>query len=90
MKFYVRDTFNIPSRNLFVLAGSIVEGTVRPGMSVRIPFNKGFSHSHEVCAIEFARRHGGEDVCLCLRYSDDDELDFLKGLNIGDETIAID
>ena len=79
----------LPSRNLFILAGSIVEGTVRPGMSVRIHCNRSFSVSHEICAIEFARRQHGEDVCLCLRYSDDDELNFLKSLNIGDETVAV-
>ena len=29
-KFYVRDTFEIPDRRLFVIAGSVVEGEVRP------------------------------------------------------------
>jgi hypothetical protein len=31
VKFYVKDTFEIPDRRLFVMAGSVVEGEVRAG-----------------------------------------------------------
>jgi hypothetical protein len=88
-EFYIRDTFEIPSRNLFVLAGSIVDGTVRPGMSVHIYLNKSFLIDYKIHALEFARRDGREDTCLCLRCADDDELDFLKCLNLGDETVTL-
>lgn len=59
-------------------------------MSIRIDLNSSISLDYEISAIEFARREGGEDVCLCVRYSDEDELDILKGLNIGDEFLPID
>ena len=89
VKFYIRDTLEIPSRHLFVLAGSIVEGTVRPGMSVKVLYNKSLPLDYKIHALEFARRDGREDTCLCLRYADDEELDFLKCLNLGDETVTL-
>ncbi len=37
-KFHVKDTFEVPDRGLFVLAGSIVDGIVRSGMFVHLGF----------------------------------------------------
>lgn len=36
-KFHVRDSFEIPDRKVFVLAGSIVVGEIWTGMFVRLP-----------------------------------------------------
>ena len=89
-KFHVRSTFTLKSRNLFILAGSIVEGFVKPGMSVRIAFKPSFSLVLEINSIEFSRRPGGEeDVCLCIKCEEDRKLGFLNGLAIDDETVAI-
>ena len=35
-KFHMRDTFEL-ARNLFILAGTMLEGEIQPGMFVRIP-----------------------------------------------------
>lgn len=63
-RFHVRDTFEIPDRQLFVMAGSVVEGEMRAGMFVRAPFNPSLDMTAWIHSIEFARRHGGEYVCL--------------------------
>jgi hypothetical protein len=87
-KFHVRDTFEIPSRKLFVLAGSIVEGEIRKGMFVHVPCNSALDITGKIHSIEFARRNDGEDVCLCFE-GDSDELGFWRAMNITDETLEI-
>jgi hypothetical protein len=89
-KFRVTESFALESRSLFVLAGSIVEGDIEPGMLVGIPFNPAVSMTAPIDAIEVALRPGGaEDVCLCFRYADDEELSFWQALNIGEETLEV-
>jgi hypothetical protein len=88
-KFHVRDTFELPDRKLFVLAGSIVEGEIRKGMFVRLPFNPSLDMTAQIHSIEFARRLGGsEDVCLCIE-SEPELAVILRGLDIGDETFEV-
>jgi hypothetical protein len=73
-----------------VLAGSIAEGIIRPGMVVGIRFNSAVSMAAPIDAVEFALRSGGaEETCLCIRYADDEELSIWQGLNIGDETVEV-
>jgi|GEM_PF-1711206 len=84
-KFHVKNTFEIPDRKLFVMAGSIVEGEIRAGMFVHIAFNPSFATTARIHSIEFARRQGGEDICLCIE-ADTELAEFMRDLNIGDET----
>lgn len=89
LKFYVRHTFEIPERNLFVMAGEIVEGDVRAGMFLRVPFNSRLAMTARIHSIEFARRLGGsEDVCLCFE-AESNALDLWRGLSIGGEIFEI-
>tara|TARA_R110002096_G_scaffold168538_14_gene339417 strand:+ start:3177 stop:3470 length:294 start_codon:yes stop_codon:yes gene_type:complete len=89
-KFHVKDTFTIEGRPHFVLAGSIVEGEIRPGMFVRVPFNSSTAMTARIDCIEFARRLGGhEDTCLCIRCTEPEELEIWRGLDIGDETFEV-
>ncbi len=88
-KFHVRDTFEIPDRSLFVMAGSIVDGEVRTGMFVRIPMFPTHGIQFEVHSIEFALRQGGrEDVCLCLQLGPN-VTEILRGLKIADQTLQV-
>jgi hypothetical protein len=87
-RFYVRDTFEIPDRKLFIMAGSIVEGDIQAGMFVCVQFNPSFAVTVRIHSVEFARRQSGEDVCLCIE-SEPDLTELLRGLNIGDETFEI-
>jgi hypothetical protein len=89
-KFFVFDTFEVASRNLFVLAGEIREGEIRAGMKVHIRLNSSVSTTATIHQIEFSRRHQGrEDVCLCIFNEDDTELMILRGLNIGNEMVEV-
>jgi hypothetical protein len=88
-RFHVRDTFEILDRKLFVMAGSVVEGEIRKGMFVRVPFNSSLDMTARIHSIEFARRLGGsEDVCLCIE-SEPELAEILRGLDIGDETFEV-
>jgi hypothetical protein len=87
-KFHVRDTFEIPNRKLFVLAGSIVEGEIRKGMYINILCNSALNISGEIHCVEFVRRKDGEDLCLCLE-AGQNELDFWRAINISGETVEI-
>jgi hypothetical protein len=88
-KFYVRDTFEIPDRRLFVMAGSIVEGEIRAGMFLRVGFDSALDMTARIHSIEFARRLGGEDdVCLCFE-AEPELLEIWRGLKIGDETFEV-
>jgi hypothetical protein len=87
-KFRVNYTFALKSRRLFVLAGSIVEGEIRAGMIVNVPFT--LVISGQIHSIEFARRTDGrEDVCLCVTYEDPDELGVWNALNVQNETLDV-
>ncbi len=88
-KFFVFDTFELASRNLFVLAGEIREGEIKAGMNVNIRFNSSVSMTAPIHSIEFALRRGREDVCLCILYEDDTDLMIWRGLNIGDEIVEV-
>ncbi len=79
--FRVRETFEIPDRNLFVIAGSIVEGKIQKGMFVHVPLNSEVGMRLLIDNIEFARRQDGEDVCLCI-WSGPQFTEKLRGLKI--------
>ena len=66
------------------MAGSIVEGEIRNDMFVHIPINSSLVMTARIHSIEFVRRQGGEDVCLCIK-SELELAEFLRGLSIGDE-----
>jgi hypothetical protein len=89
-KFQVTETFVLEARSWFVLAGSIAEGVIKPGMLVGIPFNSVVSMTAPIEAVEFRLRPGGaEDTCLCIRYADEEELSLWQGLSIGEETLDV-
>jgi hypothetical protein len=89
-KFHVKNTFMVEGRPYFVLAGTIMEGTIRPGMVVGVPFHSSLMMTAQIDYIEFARRLGGhEDTCLCIRCDDPDELAVWRGMNLVDETLEV-
>ncbi len=89
-KFYVLDTFALESRKLFVLAGSVIDGDLRPGQLVRVPLNGGVAIEARIEAVEFARRSPQrEDVCICISYCELGELEFWQSLNINNEEVEV-
>jgi hypothetical protein len=86
-KFYIRATLESPTRRLFVLAGSITEGEIKPGMLVHVPINSQLSVAAHIAAMESTPHEGGEDVCLLL--SDGPEVEALRRVNIADELCEV-
>jgi len=87
-KFFVKRTFEIPDRRIFVLAGEITEGEIARGMFVNIPLNSELKVRYRIECIEFARSEKTEDVCLCLP-TEEGEAEIFRALNIGDETLEV-
>jgi hypothetical protein len=87
-QFHVRHSFEIPDRKLFVMAGSIVEGEIRTGMFVRVPLNSDTGIRLFIDSIEFARRHDGEDICLCIS-SGPNFTEVLRGFDFRDQTFEV-
>lgn len=88
-RFHISEVFPLKSRSLFVLAGNILDGTVSPGMFVHIPFNGSVAMTAAIHAVEFIRHKDREELGLCIKCEDDEELDLWAGLNIGSETVEI-
>jgi hypothetical protein len=89
-RFHIHDAFAIENRSLFVLAGSVLDGVIRPGMSISVPFNSSVSITARIDAIEFARHpNGREDTCLCIRCADRAELATWREFNLRDEFVEV-
>jgi hypothetical protein len=87
-RFHVKDTFEVPSRQIFVMAGSVIEGGISAGMFVHFPLNSIDVMTVRIHCIEVARRQGGDDVCLCFE-AQGKAGELLRGLNIGNETFDV-
>ena len=89
-KFHVKETFEIPSRDLFVMAGDLVSGTVRAGMLIHIRLNSQVATTVPIYRIETAQLtdQRGRQFCLCVRGSAEDR-QILRGMNIRDEVVDV-
>ena len=66
-KFYVKDTFEIPCRQLFALSGRVIEGEIHTGMFVPVMYNTAVQLTARIHSVEYTGETGdGKDVCLCL------------------------
>jgi hypothetical protein len=88
-RFHVRETFAIPDKPTFVLAGFVIEGEVVAGMAVGVPFNATAKMTANIDRIEFIRRPDGDVVCLCFDCSVRDELTLWEALKIKNRSIEI-
>jgi putative transposase len=88
--FYCEATFVIPCRLSFVLAGQVIDGTVRPGMRVSIPLTDGevFSRPiHSVGLISTTDKKGR--VGLSLQCDTRGEIESLQRLEVQDVMCCI-
>lgn len=88
-KFQVNTTFRLEVNGWFVLAGSLLEGSLSKGMIVSVPCNSALNITAPIDSIEFARRIGGEDICVCISCADEDEFALWEGLNLSGEMLEI-
>ncbi len=63
-KFQVKDRFELPEQQQFVLAGSVIEGEVQPGMWVNVPCSEFMTLRAPILEVETTTRSGREDVGL--------------------------
>lgn len=89
-RFHVKDTFEIElSERVFVLAGEIVEGTIKAGMLVHIPNNLATAVTAPIHSIEFlSRRPERDDICLCVK-SGTDAVQILREMDVRGKTLEI-
>lgn len=87
-RFRVDDAFALESRLLFVLAGEIVEGTVRAGMVLHVPLNSSLTVTALVHGVESLRAAGtAGSTALTIRADDDLDLALWEGMRLGDGEI---
>jgi len=89
-KFRVKDSLYLPNRQIFALTGEILEGTIKNGMKISVPFNSATAMSLVIDSIEFVLKTGeASDVALCIKCADSDEAELLRSLALKDETLDI-
>jgi hypothetical protein len=87
-RFHAQDTFTIPSRDVFVIAGDVVEGQVSKGMTVHIPLNGGLSMTATITALEHISTDGPAEVGLVITANAEDRA-FLTAQNIRNEDLNV-
>jgi hypothetical protein len=89
-KFSVVGSFFMPSRNLFVAVGDVIEGNVKAGMTVAVTLSTVQVTTPiqgvEVITVDFRdQAYSG----LGFGFDDPDELEFWSALRIGGEVLEI-
>lgn len=87
-KFHVRNTFELPERQLFVLAGSVIEGEVSKGMLIHVPFNPMLHMTERIDAVERLTGKDGISIGLCLK-ADRELAEFWRGTNVENEILEV-
>ncbi|HEX8319445.1 hypothetical protein [Longimicrobium sp.] len=91
VRFRVEYTFVIAERGLFVLAGEIVEGSVRPGMVLQVPLNDMVTITAPVHGVEAVDASGQRSrTGLTLKCEDDIDLSLWRGLNLDGHVFTVD
>ncbi len=93
-RFHVKGTFQLDGDGpRAVIYGDVVEGTIREGMSVQIPFNGSLSMAARIEAIEFldnvSERISHVGLVLDVEELAQEEVELIQSLNIGGETLEI-
>jgi len=89
-RFFIHATFSIVGKSLFVLCGEIISGEIATGMELHLPHTPNVGKTLKVHSLEHV--HGPENqsqVGLTVQYKDDDELSFLKSLNIDQTEVSV-
>ena len=89
-RFHCDATCTIPARRYFVLCGHIVDGTVRPGMLVRIPLAGGGEIVGPIDSIEIVSTKDDRGaVGISIKCEQDGEMESLQRLGIRDALCSI-
>ena len=91
-KFHITDTFAIGGgKNVFVLAGRIVVGTIRVGMTAHVRIDASETLAVRIHAIEFvyAPSRPDDTIALCIDCSTGDDLKTWQSRRIESQEIDI-
>ncbi|WP_299121553.1 hypothetical protein [uncultured Winogradskyella sp.] len=89
-KFNVIESFAIRSKDEFYLIGSLTEGEIQKEWFVNVVLNSSLSLTLRIFNIDEIEISGEEEKYKLLSISGDNEtLDILLGLNIGNEDVNI-
>jgi hypothetical protein len=70
--FKVAGSFEMPTRELFVVFGDVLEGTITPGMLVRMPLQGDFSVTSTIASVEFIDFVAHEQSFVAITFQLDD------------------
>ncbi len=88
--FYCDEAFGIESRDLHVLAGTVVHGDIEPSMNVSIRLNSSTAMCLRIDGIEEIRDPGGGSrLALTRACTDWDEVEFLLSFGVKNEYLEI-
>ncbi len=86
--FHCEQTFTIlPDR--FVFAGQVRAGVIDAGMSVNVPLNGSVAIRCEVVEVEVINAVDSTKIGLVVRVTDNEELEFMRALNVYDEFLEV-
>ncbi len=80
-------TENFDGKILFVLKCQIIAGDVKVGYNMNLPFSTGFDMTIPIDEIEVI---GVQRIKIKVNCEDQEEIDFLLGLNLDGEVLLVD
>ncbi len=87
--FQVATPYVVKGSNLFVLPGEVVEGDVRPGMFLSVPFNSSLELTAPVHAIEYASSSADRSLSLVVKCEREEDLELWASIGLQDEDLII-
>ncbi len=88
-KFITIGNFTIPSRNLFVVVGDIIEGDIKPGAIVQV--ESAINPESPISGVELVEASFRSQACLGLVFSatSTDKLSLPRELSAANETLVL-
>ncbi len=89
--FQAIDSFAIRKRNEFYLIGELLEGDMHKNWFVNIPLNSKMNMACRITEIEEIETSQNEKIynLLVVSVEEEEEIDFLLSMNIGNEPLEI-
>lgn len=89
-KFITIGNFTVPSRNLFVVVGDVIEGDLRPGATVRVEVESA-TPEPAILGVELVEASFRSQPCMALVFSADklEALAQSQSLSTANETLLL-
>jgi hypothetical protein len=87
-RFHIRRSFGLPSSDLYVFQGQILEGEIRPGMLLGLSWSTQVTMTEPIVGVEDIRAEEGGHTSLTV-HADADARWLWDGLNVQDEIVTV-